>query len=245
MLKGKLFLLLPVLAMMLLFSSCKKDNNPVGPSSTKFSDYLPVTVDTYWDFESYETDSLGNRLGNPTTYRVKVKGPALIDGKQCTEFIQSDDGFITQQSTYLYIDGSKVWSYGLGEIIGQPKWFIMGDLQGTSWDIATVPLDGFEIEGYQLKGTMKITGSKGTTKKITVKGKSIDCQEFKMTISITGSVDYMGVPVALKSTVVAHSWVGFGVGLVQTTTDPTKVEFSGLTTYQGGSDDILVDYLIK
>lgn len=241
----KFFLLIPAILMAVLVSSCKKDNNPANPSSTKFSDYMPLNVDTYWNYESYETDSLGNRKPSPTTYTVKVKGPATIDGKQCIELIQSDDNFVTQESSYFYIDGSKIYAYGLNQFSGQNMWYMMGDLSGTSWDIATIPLSGFEIEGYQLNGTLKLSGTKGATKTIKVKGKDLNCQEFKLTIYITGSIDYFGVPISLKSTTITHFWFGYGVGLVQNTTDPTKVEFSGMTNFQGGSDDILVDYLIK
>lgn len=105
----------------LLFSlfACEKDDNDAIEPSIETPNYFPKTTDSYWVYNTYEIDSLGNEVLISENDTVRVTGDTIINGFEYKVFLGKNYFSSTVLSEKFYrdsaefvisSDGSKVFS---------------------------------------------------------------------------------------------------------------------------------------
>lgn len=152
--KNPNLLLLSCLAMLVF--SCKDDDATTNP--TLATDYFPLTKGSYWIYDWYTIDSLGNEASIGRTDTLKVTGDTILNG---IEYSVVEGTLLGTESLNFYRDSSgyldDAWSVtpelsvDLGAELGQDT-ILIGDLQAfwtsesmePELETVTVPAGKFE-----------------------------------------------------------------------------------------------------
>ena len=251
-------------------SSCEKDDDtPTNTGGTSISGSFPTTSGSYWVYETTETDTNGVLAATPygmdstiagtaythegkttavdfTTYSTDESGNWSMEGSKTTYAKESN---IVYVSTEEIIGGiSEGFPIGIGDVTNIEKWIIaMQDK--SSWDMLTFPLDiadfalpGMELPAkMQLKGTLKLAGSKVGTENVTIAGKSYSATKFSMTMSMEADLQLAeqlllfpkGTKVAtIKFPSVNNMYIVEGIGVVKTETLPSSTSIAIAPTFE-------------
>lgn len=247
-----LFLAFPILA--LLVSCGEDDSNGTGPSTQK--SYFPVTTGSWWIYFNYDIDSAGNKITDTEYYdTARIVGKQTINGKLAA-IITSHNSRDEVDTSYFAFENNKLYTlmdFYSSDFFDFPasQWVPIADFNASSWkilpDTTLPPVDIPMPDGnLKLTATISIDGSKGGQKNITVKGKSIVCQEIINTTKMIMKFEIPGVPIPISATTNVKMYLYFGenIGLVARRVDPTLINVTFMQEWIDGSYGELVDYYI-
>ena len=66
----------------ILFTSCEKDDSPTINYSAEETDYLPLGIGNYWIYKHYDIDSLGNETERDIIDSVIINRDTIINNNQ-------------------------------------------------------------------------------------------------------------------------------------------------------------------
>lgn len=248
------------LASLLYFSSCSDDNSTNNPVSLNL---FPLKVGHIWFYESFDIDK--NKVTKPETLTndtVKITGQKTVLDKLAFVFLSSSsDG--TSEENYFYSDGQKYYVHSdylvpdLSDLgyefpIDIPaQWALLADNNGSQWEIVTLQIPDTEIDSplgkAKIKGTLSIKGEKGTKSNMTVKGQSIESQEFKIVYVFDGTLtlDITPIPANFDFSITDRHYFADKIGLVKRQLDPVSISIISLTQDIDGNVQSLTDYIFN
>jgi hypothetical protein len=182
-LKMKKILLLLVIALPFILTSCKDDDNPTntdngGGANTSI---MPTTKGSWWVNDDYMVDTNGVTSSSPVSSSTVTNGNNITkEGKSCIEqittFKDPETNKITTQTNYVAVEGNKVYIFGeqvvqgfslfIGLLLGgegggsnidfsNVKWLKVADKDASSWTMAEIPVElkDITIPGFSLPGS--------------------------------------------------------------------------------------------
>lgn len=239
----------------IFLQSCSEDNSTInstnGPTT---KNYFPTTVGSWWIYKSYDLDSNGVNVPESETYDTnRIVGSFNIAGKMATAIeIRSSNGSV--DTSFFYYENNKIYSLisifnnDLIPIEGD-QWIMVADFNSSAWTILKdTTLGSFNMPGYgTITPTLGITGRKGNSTNVVVKGKVIPSQEFIITMKINIQISIQEYPLPINATVevLNHIFFGENVGNVGTQTDPSVLNVVIFQEKIPGHRSELIDYSIK
>ena len=181
------FLVLVLIAVPIVFNSCKKDNSE-DLSLTPPQPYYALEVGNYWIYQEAYFDSAWNRLNDFTIDSVFVEKDTLINGKLF--YILKEEGSLGQKDRYWIREDGEELINSNDEVFLSPNW--VGD---------TIRTDTIEytIAKVWLKEENNFQTPAGT----------FDCLDLRGELYFwdnTGRYDHFDV---------YHNYYGKGVGVVK------------------------------
>jgi hypothetical protein len=237
-----------------LVLGCSKEESSTGPGTT--ANYFPLAVGNWWVYQRTELDTAGNPTGPQWRDSTVVVGQTTAGGRQAYVMVtyrgdgEMDTSLVASEGgtrLYLWVGGE------MEDLPGPTGWVKIADFGASSWRIwdttlTNVPVD---TEGTTVSGNFTWQGSRGGTRALTIKGRSVTAQEFLVTLSFQGDVYSRGVRAGtLRFRQVQHFWIADGIGVVASRVDPSELVIQlvigGSMTQKGtGEDQVLVDYYVK
>lgn len=247
----KPFIWLLVLQTFLLLQSCSEDNST---NNTTPKTYFPTTVGSWWIYQSFDLDSNGVKVPESVAYDTsRIIGSFNVSGKLATAMeSRSSNGSV--DTNYFSYETDKI--YTLLSIFNNDmipiegsQWVLIADFNASNWTILKdTTFAPSEIPGLgTVTPTLGITGRKGNSTNVVVKGKAIPSQEFIITMKFNLKVSIPGVPLPINGTfeVINHIYFGENVGSVLQQTDPSEINFVVIQQKIPGSRSELIEYSIK
>lgn len=99
----------------LFLSACKKENPEISYSEQEPIYKFPTKKGSYWVYQWYSIDSVGNEIALNQTDSLKIIGDSILNGKTYAIYKQKD--FSSNQVTYLQRDSSGYIVNENGEIL--------------------------------------------------------------------------------------------------------------------------------
>ncbi len=176
----KKILLLLVIALPFILTSCKDDDNPTntdngGGANTSI---MPTTKGSWWVNDDYIVDTNGVTSSSPVSSSTVTNGNNITkEGKSCIEQTTTTRDLETNEveslTNYVAVEGNKVYIYGeeivqgfslfIGLLLGgegggsnidfsNVKWLKVADKDASSWTMAEIPVEltGITIPGFEL-----------------------------------------------------------------------------------------------
>ncbi len=209
------------------------DSSTTGPTTVK--NYLPLSSGSYWIYNRQTIDTATHDFSGP----VHVDSAYVMDsvsyhdkGTFRVVYVQLDSN--RRDTTYLskgtngeiytYLDFNVAQLKALAPTLVAPATWVKvkGSSSESSWTsvdttIANIPFTIPGLGPVTLTLKFKVSGATGTTKDITVAGKSYTATEYVLTFSIT---DTGGLA---SYTQKQHFWFVENVGIVQSRTDDAQM----------------------
>ncbi len=248
---------LTAFALFALFS-CSEDKDP---NTNTDAEYYPMTVGSYWVYESKELDGEG-KVTATTTDSVAISKTTTRLDKECFEFknyinsVHDGDTYQYKTETELYtlldviLPDEEELPLPIGEIVEQ--WVKIADKNQSSWDIFELPIQDFaiEIEGVagELTGTLKIVGRKGGMVSLPgIMGQTYNAQEFTVENHIVGVIKVTslgGITGDIDEKINVKYYYADNVGLVKYRSEPLLAKIkTAFNTFQvpiSGREEILL-----
>ncbi|MDA3844194.1 MAG: hypothetical protein PF588_07505 [Candidatus Kapabacteria bacterium] len=124
--------------------SCGEDAS--SPTSTNIpglsvQDLFPMTVGSWWTYETYATDEAGNKTGEEGFDSVYVSGIETVGGHDAFALVTvntDSEGSTDTETMYYRYDGNKVMMYYYIITSGmpidfEPQWVVFADLANSDW----------------------------------------------------------------------------------------------------------------
>lgn len=279
-------------------SSCEKDaDNPTNTGGTAIGTSFPTTSGSYWVYENKEIDTNGvvattsfgldsmvagtsysfesKTAVDFTTYSTRENGEWNMEGSKT---IYAKEGNTIYLSTNEIISGlGEGFPFSIGDVTNVEKWVIAMQDKPT-WDMLEFPIDiaEFELPGVelpakmQLKGLLKISGSKVGTENVTFGGKTYSAIKFAMNMNMEAKLQlaetFLGIfpkgteVAVIKFPNVSNMYLVDGIGIVKNETMPSSTSitvaptfetiaaaagFSSNITKNGGEVSTLLRYNVK
>ncbi len=236
---------------MVFLASCSKSTEPTD--SMNMSEYYPTSIGSWWKYDTWSLDSNGTRIEITSRDSIVSSGTITLKGKNVPLFLAWNLDYIGKSDTteYYYAEGSILYAYmpatmssflKPGRDTSSWKWGLFADMNGTNWTIINDSLSKDTL-GYTVKQTLKMTGTKGTQKNYSIKGKTIQSQQFIYNFKLKTTAYLLGqVFSSFDNEMQIEFWYGKGVGLVNQITRIIKDEGMNLGVNR---ETILIDYNIK
>jgi len=213
-----------------LVLGCSKEESSTGPGTT--ANYFPLAVGNWWVYQRTELDTAGNPTGSQWRDSTVVVGQTTAGGRQAFVMVTyRGNGEVDTMLVASEEGGRRLYALGEGRDLPKVGWLKIVDFGASSWHIWDTTLTAFGISG-----TLTLQGSRGGTRVLDIKGRSVTAQEFLITTTFQGTYYFKQVH---------HLWIADGIGLVARRDDPSET-ISGSSRQKGtGEDQVLVDYYVK
>ena len=261
--KSKLSLLMMLLAFAFLFNACS-DDNPTEPGNGDNDDaasYYKIEVGNWWIYQNSDLDTLDQVIeGTDFIDTTRVIASMQYQGKNAflmTSTYNDEELGVTTVTFYVAVEGQRLYQYmsNLGNdqlLVPFGGWILLADFNGTEWTVLDTTIKDQDVDfgGGQtgkLNAKFTIKGKKLDKENITVKGETVEAQEFLQTVEIMdGSITVGGVDIPLNQTINVTFWFGKNVGIAKTYQPATKmtIPMFGNMQIDGSKSDIL-DYSVK
>ena len=232
----KLNLSLCVLFSIILLNSCSENSSPTNTENQlEMADYFPHTQGSWWIFQNYLIDPLGNSILTDGTDSLFVWSESMIDGKEAISLISVSNygGEITYDTSYYHIDGSKLYVYQDNfEDLDSKKWMLYIDLDANEWQIVkyeehidTVFIDPMTEDSIVVKSDYIIdfNGIQNGSKNYIISGNNVQTKGFKLSMKFESNWQIGEEKEYDSKTYTFLIWLGKNVGFVnfiEETDDP-------------------------
>ncbi len=244
------------LAALVLFGlGCSKESTEPGPPPN----YFPLKVGNWWVYTGIELDTAGAEVpGTEWRDSTVVVGEVTVQGRKGYVMVTYRSGSREGvDTTIVATDGGRLYIYLEGhseEIPGPTGWVKFADVAAGSWRLLdTTVTDAPVEENLTVTGTLSWGGERGGAQVVTVKGRQVTAQEFRVRIQFEGRLRSRGVEIGTMSfTMVQHLWAAEGIGIVRWQTDPSEMVIRSsllpggqMTQKEEGERTMLVDYFVQ
>jgi len=251
----KIFLLVLTCSFIGLVSCEEEASSPTGTNSDALSvqDLFPMTVGSWWMYETYETNAEGVKVGESGFDSVYVAGIETIDGFEAYEMVTVStdaEGFTYTESMDYRYEGDKVLMYltfeddeMLSDI--EDQWITFADLQMTTWSILdesftkTMTEGGMDIDvdyEFNIKGSHE---SETTYNYLDLDYKSM---AFSLIADRVESMEFKGQVISERNIDTIKTIQAKGIGKVkENQISITSSQFKNSTYY---TEKVLVAYYI-
>lgn len=226
---------------MILLISCGKTQKE------KMSDYFELSPGFWIKYDSYQLDSLSNKVSQKIIDSSFVGKDTIIEGKKA--HILTDIYLLAQpiiNNQYLFVDDSTAWYY---ESVSTTKkvWTKYYDLfqetfESNEFNFIDFPFDATDPT-VTFTGSVKFYGKKSTKKDTVIKEKKTVIQDFSYEGIWTGTIMVSGEARSVKLSIPMTYKLAKGIGLIYMKMAPHK----NLIGYYPakGFELIMSDYLVK
>ncbi|TAL69345.1 MAG: hypothetical protein EPN82_07320 [Bacteroidetes bacterium] len=235
-------LLLIVFSFIFLLS-CTKDNTTNPQQSETMADYMPLTIGSWWKYDLYNIDGLGNRY-NKTTGIFTITGTKIVDGKNAIVLTgQKENTDSIDEVVYYTIENEKLLLYyPHAQDIG---WFVYADFKFDSIVLKDTTYIT-EYSGTTKENHDRMTLKKGAEKDFTIKNKIIHGIEFVSEGIYIIKYRKDGFDIIDSTISTAHNWFGKNVGYIygESTLKYTGTNYP-LPYIMIHDESVLIDYYVK
>lgn len=263
----------------LVLVACDDDDDPPGNGGNdEGKNYLPLAAGNWWDYDVVSTDSTTGEPMEATRHeqRATTDESVEFDGRQSSTitFVRKDNNMEQENlrsskdvngDIYQHLDLFPVDELdleGFPQIDLPIGWYLVADLDANaSWELerTTVPEFDFPIPGTSLNakvgGEIIASARKGELKTYTIKGASVEAQEYIITVDPDLDVKVEIIPgspstLPLQGEVVVRVFLAEDIGIVEYTSDPVEfyVDVIGIgkesLVQVSGTQRVLVDYSV-
>ncbi len=239
-----------------LLSACSKEESSTGPTTPP--NYFPLAVGNWWVYTGIELDTSGAEIpGTEWRDSSVVVAQTTIAGRQGYVMVSystrtggTDTMMVASEGGRLYVY-SEGWT---GDGIPAPSgWIKYADPAAATWSIWDTTLTNVRLDSnLTTSGTFSWRGERGGTMSVTVKGRQVTAQEFRVRVTYNGKLYMGGMEVGTVTfTMVRRLWAAEGIGIVRSQNDPTELTIQsalpggGMTQKSRGERTILVDYSVR
>lgn len=246
-----------VLGLALLGLGCAKEES-TGPSTPP--NYFPLKVGNWWVYTGVRLDTAGaEEPGTEWRDSTAVVAETTLQGRSGYVVVtyrsgsreDTDTAIVASEGGRLYV----YWGADDGDD-GIPRptgWVKVADPAMASWRLFDTTLTDVPLDSQTTaSGSLRWTGERGGTLVVTVKGRQVTAQEFRMRAQFEGRLRSGGMEVGtLTFTMVEHLWAAEGIGIVRSQQDPPELIIRSplipggeLRDKDQGNRGILVDYFV-
>ena len=274
----QMLLLLAFSSLVLVACDDDDDDNPGNGGNNEGKNYLPLAAGNWWDYDVVNTDSTTGEPMEATRHeqRASADNSQEFQGRQSTTitFVRKDNNQEQENLNTSKDNNGDIYQYldlfpidelnidGFPQIELPIGWYLVADLDAnSSWELdrTTVPEFDFPVPGTSLTakigGEIIATARKGEQKTYTVKGASVQAQEYIITVDPALNLKVEIIPgspstLPLQGEVVVHVYLAEDIGIVEYTADPVEfyVDVIGVgkesLVQLSGTQRILVDYSV-
>ncbi|MBI5324518.1 MAG: hypothetical protein HZB41_04480 [Ignavibacteriae bacterium] len=223
--------------------SCTKDNTTTPQDTETMSDYMPLTIGSWWKYEQYDVDDFGTRY-NKMIYTLTVTETKIVSGKLGFVISAKSENSDSTHELYYHIEGEELFIFEeeIAEEYG--GWLIFADLNNNLWTLK----DTTEISdsvGIHSESYTNWTIKKGGQKDFQLNGRTIQSQEFisELIWIITDIKESVSDVDTLKF--IGHTWYGKGVGMIHRINSEIFTHKDNPWPNKEEKETILIDYEIK
>ena len=236
--------------------SCDEDaSSTVGTNDSGITvqELFPMTVGSWWTYETSVTDEAGNKIGDSGFDSVYVAGIETVDGFDAYEIVTVEtdsEGYTSTYSDYYRYDGNKVMMYFTAEDDEfaneiDNRWVTFTDPQKSSWSIInesfTTTITEQEME-FDMDVDFVINGGRESESTYNYHGTDYKSMTFIITGDIDASGEIMGQTISVNTKILTNMVQAAGIGNVEV------IESNEITGTMGEekdySKDILINYYI-
>ncbi|MCS6965912.1 MAG: hypothetical protein NZ473_04000 [Candidatus Kapabacteria bacterium] len=235
---------------------CAKEES-TGPTQPR--NYFPLAVGNWWVYSGIRLDTSGAEMpGTEWRDSMVIVGQVTHAGRQSYVAVRYRVGGgipDVPDTMLLATDGTRLYVF-IEEfpIFGPTGWVKVADYSASSWAIwdttlTNVPIDSAN-SAVTTSGTMSWRGERGGTLSMTIKGRQVTAQEFRMRATYNGKLFVGGTEVGtLSFTLSLRQWVAEGIGIVREQRDPSELRIQsplgGGVEMEEGERTVLVDYHVR
>lgn len=156
----RFIIIFAILPLFIGLTSCSKDDD--NDKSTNTHNYFPLKIGNYWIYNCYNTDSLGNKTGEPFIDSVVVKEALQFEGKSCFMLLsfksnssKIDTAYWRQSSNQVFcFANSSSWYLPNDCVINHSlnQWALVADNDKTSWNLTDEISKNYSLK-YDLQWT--------------------------------------------------------------------------------------------
>ena len=261
------FFILSIFGIVLLITACSNNSTAPIVVTETIKDYFPTTINSYWKYNVYSTDSTGTwDVTSLTVEKWLVTATTTKFNKSATELTPVDEtNKAVDSPNYFAVEGNKI--YSLPSYI-VPKtnfqlplnladaWYLIADKDGSSWSLGSQQIKDLSVPvpGYGtvvLNGTLTINCKKNGAMKDVKWGATLDktnsAQDYTLEYAFDGNTTVIGLTVPVKFTAITHNWYSKSIGLIRATLDPLTITVTMLGSQvfnMQGNDKVLTEYNI-
>jgi hypothetical protein len=240
----------------LFFLSCSKDN-PVDNNQT-FANYLPVTVGSYWIYDTYTLDSNSQRTSLvPQIDSTIVTGTIVKLGYEGSIFTSYtiDSGRVSTGTDVFYrSDSSKIWVYT--NIITNmlppqmpiqinEQWMLLANPNDDDWKIMEQNFENLQIlPGTSFNGNHTVWGSKVGPSTVQIGTKQFQTIKYLMKITFSGTMTTIGGDIPINFTRNTYLYFAEDIGLIKMFMEPLKFSIFTFSMNLPGEDRTLTKFFI-